>query len=240
MRHDRLLWILLLGLLVALVVLVARHEEGTVAGLGLDQFARLVTLGSIAVVIGLAALALLRRQRLAESLQAAALWLVIALLLAVAYTYREPLRQAGKRVLGQLIPGYAVSVADGRHLTVEVARGVDGQFSVRAEVNGARLSMLVDTGASAVVLSNEAARAAGLPVAGLTYDVLVETANGRTRAASVLIERMAVGGIVEHRVPALVAAPGALGGSLLGMSFLSRLDSFVFRGDRLILRGPAR
>ena len=239
MRRDRLLWILLLVLFAALVVLVARHEEGEVAGLGLDQFARLVTLGSIGIVVGLSLLALLRGSRLAEQLQAAALWLVIALLLAVVYTYRVPLQQAGQRVLGELIPGYAVNVADARHVTVAVTRGADGQFTVRGAVNGAGLTLLVDTGASSVVLTHEAARAAGLSVSALTYDIVVETANGRARAASVLLDSIAVGGIVERRVPGLVAAPGALGGSLLGMSFLSRLDSFVFRGDQLILRGPA-
>ena len=70
--------------------------------------------------------------------------------------------------------------------------------------------MVLDTGASAVVLTQEAAKAAGLPLEVLTYTVNVDTANGRTRAAAVTLDRLAVGGIVERSVPALIAQPGQL------------------------------
>ena len=62
----------------------------------------------------------------------------------------------------------------------------------------------------------------------------VDTANGRTRAAPVTLDRLAVGGIVERAVPALIAQPGQLKTSLLGMSFLNRLESWEVRGDRLV------
>jgi len=71
----------------------------------------------------------------------------------------------------------------------------------------------------------------------LAYTVAVETANGRTRAAPVTLDRVAVGSIIERSVPALVAQPGQLKVSLLGMSFLNRLESWEVRGDRLLLRG---
>ena len=51
------------------------------------------------------------------------------------------------------------------------------------------------------------------------------------------LDRLAVGGIVERSVPALIAPPGQLRVSLLGMSFLKRLDSWEVRGDRMLLRG---
>jgi aspartyl protease family protein len=97
--------------------------------------------------------------------------------------------------------------------------------------------MALDTGASAVVLTQDAAKAAGLPLEVLSYTVPVDTANGRTRAASVTLDRVAVGDIVERGVPALVAQPGQLRTSLLGMSFLNRLESWEVRGDRLVMRG---
>jgi aspartyl protease family protein len=87
-----------------------------------------------------------------------------------------------------------------------------------------------------VVLTQEAAKAAGLPLDFLTYSVSVETANGRARAAPVTLDRIAVGGIVERNIPALIAQPGQLRTSLLGMSFLNRLASSEVRGDRLVLR----
>ncbi|MEX2036258.1 MAG: TIGR02281 family clan AA aspartic protease, partial [Xanthobacteraceae bacterium] len=64
-----------------------------------------------------------------------------------------------------------------------------------------------------------------------------DTANGRTRAAPVTLDRLAVGDIVERAVPALIAQPGQLRTSLLGMSFLNRLESWEVRGDRLMMRG---
>ena len=87
------------------------------------------------------------------------------------------------------------------------------------------------------MLTQEAAKAAGLPLEVLDYTVNVDTANGRTRAAPVTLDRLAVGGLVERSVPALVAQPGQLKTSLLGMSFLNRLESWEVRGDRLVLRG---
>ena len=87
---------------------------------------------------------------------------------------------------------------------------------VTTQVNGARLSMILDTGASSVVLTHEAAKAAGLPLEVLSYSVNVDTANGRTRAAPVTLQTIAVGGIVERDVSALIAQPGQLRQSLLG------------------------
>jgi aspartyl protease family protein len=186
------------------------------------------------VLAGWAALlALLLRQRFAQALRAVLFWLGIALLLALGYTYRFELRDVGDRVLAEFLPGYAA----GRGRNVEIARGRGGSFAVTTRVNGARVAMVLDTGASAVVLTHDAAKAAGLPLEVLAYSVQVDTANGRTRAAPVTLDRIAVGGIVERAVPALIAQPGQLRVSLLGMSFLNRLERWEVRGDRLSLRG---
>ncbi len=77
-----------------------------------------------------------------------------------------------------------------------------------------------------------------LPLEMIKYTVNVETANGRTRAAAVTLDKLSVGGIVERAVPALpIAQPGQLKTSLLGMSFLNRLQGWEVRGDKLVLRG---
>src|SRR5260370_7233172 len=81
--------------------------------------------------------------------------------------------------------------------------------------------MVLDTGASAVVLPQDAAKAAGLPLEVLNYSVNVDTANGRARAAPVTLDRLSIGGIIERSVPALIAQPGQLPTSLLGMTFLN-------------------
>src|SRR5207302_7704909 len=101
------------------------------------------------------------------------------------------------------------------------ARGGGGSFAVGTQVNGARIPMVLDTGASAVVLTQEAAKAAGLPLEVLNYSVSVDTANGRARAAPVTLDRVSIGGISERSVPALIAQTGQLRSNLLGMSFLN-------------------
>lgn len=97
--------------------------------------------------------------------------------------------------------------------------------------------MVVDTGASSVVLTPDDAKVAGLPLALLNYTVSIETANGRARAAPVTLDRIALGELEERSVEALVVQPGQLRTSLLGMSFLNRLQSWQVSGDRLMMRG---
>ncbi|MCC6777463.1 MAG: TIGR02281 family clan AA aspartic protease [Hyphomicrobiales bacterium] len=173
------------------------------------------------------------RQRFSHVLESILIWLAIVTLLALGYTYRFDLRDVGDRVLAELIPGRTAS--KGR--SVEIARSSGGGFAVGTQVNGARVPMVIDTGASSVVLTQEAAKAAGLPLEVLNYSVSVDTANGRTRAAPVTLDRVSVGGITERAVSALVAQPGQLRTSLLGMSFLNRLESWEVRGDKLSMRG---
>jgi aspartyl protease family protein len=228
--RRRALWSLMVGLAVVLVLLIVRHDAGTIAGLD-EDFGSLAYKIVLLVVAGSLVLALFRH-RFSEAVTAALLWVVIALALVVGYTYRADLRETSERVLAEFIPGRPVS--HGR--TVEIARGHAGEFQVATHVNGRPVPMVLDTGASAVVLTQDAAREAGLPLEMLAYTVNIETANGRARAAAVTLDRLAVGTIVEHAVPALIAQPGQLKTSLLGMSFLNRLESYSVTSDKLILR----
>jgi aspartyl protease family protein len=228
----RLLLILLAALAAALLVAVARLDNAGWTNLvRLDVSPDAVRILALAVA-ALIALAMLRG-RFSRLLASAVIWAVIALVLVVGYAYRFELRDVADRVLIEFIPGQAAT--KGR--TVQIARAGGGGFSVAAQINGARVSMVLDTGASAVVLTPEAAKAAGLPLEVLGYSINVETANGRARAAPVTLDRISVGGITERSVPALIAQPGQLRVSLLGMSFLNRLESWEVRGDRLLLRG---
>jgi aspartyl protease family protein len=228
----RILWLLLAILAALLVALMLETDDGSFAGLSRLDFASLLIKAVVLLFIGTLALTFFRG-RVSQAFEAAAVWLVIALLLAVGYTYRFELRAVADRVLSELVPGRAAT----RGRSVEIARGNGGNFSVVAQINGARVSFVLDTGASSVVLTQEAAKAAGLPLEVLSYSVSIDTANGRTRAAPVTLDQLAVGGIVERAVPALIAQPGQLRTSLLGMSFLNRLESWEVRGDRLVMRG---
>ena len=228
-----LLWFLLAIGLVALLFIYLERNEITVAGLSsLDLSSLTVQL----VIVGILAVTVLAlfRERFSQALKSVLIWIAIALVLAVGYTYRFELREVADRVMAEFVPGHAATIRGGR--TVEISRGQGGSFRVNTLVNGSHLPMIFDTGASSVVLTQEAAKAAGLPLEVLNYSVNVETANGRTRAAPVTLKAIAVGGIVERDVSALIAQPGQLRTSLLGMSFLNRLAGWEVRGDRLVLR----
>jgi aspartyl protease family protein len=230
--RQRLLWLLLTGLLIAVLVLIARHGEGTVGPLSSEDFGSLAY--KIALLAFLAAGAVIMfRGRFTQALTAALLWVAAGLVLLIGYTYRFELRDVADRVLAELVPGHVIS--HGR--SVEIARTSAGDFAISAQINGARIAMVLDTGASSVVLSRDDAKAAGLPLEVLNYTVSIDTANGRTHAAPVTLDRLAIGGLVERSVEALVAQPGQLRTSLLGMSFLNRLQSWEVSGDRLLLRG---
>jgi aspartyl protease family protein len=120
---------------------------------------------------------------------------------------------------------------------MQIPRGSNGEFAVQASINGVAAAMVVDTGATSVVLTYETAKAIGLPLELLEYDVDVQTAGGHTKAARLWLDRMAVGSLVERSVPALVVPRGQMTTNLLGMSFLDRLESFEVRADQLRLRG---
>jgi len=229
--RQRLLWLVLVGLAIVAAILIVRHE-GTVGPLSTDEFGSLAYKVGLLVFVG-AGVLIMFRGRFLQALAAALLWGVLGLVLVVGYAYRYELRDVADRVMAELLPGHVIS--HGR--TVEVARTANGDFDVTAQINGARIAMVLDTGASSVVLTREDAKAAGLPLEVLAYTTTIETANGRTRAAPVTLDRVAIGGLVEHAIPALVAQPGQLKTSLLGMSFLNRLQSWEVRGDRLLLHG---
>jgi aspartyl protease family protein len=120
---------------------------------------------------------------------------------------------------------------------VQIARGQTGEFALHAKINGVSAPMVIDTGATSVVLTYETAKAAGLPLELLEYDVDVETAGGHTKAARLTLDRLAIGKLVERSVPALVVPHGQMKTNLLGMSFLDRMESWEVHPDRLMLHG---
>jgi aspartyl protease family protein len=120
---------------------------------------------------------------------------------------------------------------------VQIRRGQGGEFALQAKINGVTTPMVIDTGATSVVLTYETAKAAGLPLELLDYDVDLETAGGHTKAARLTLDRLAIGKLVERSVPALVVPHGKMKTNLLGMSFLDRLESWEVHADNLMLRG---
>ncbi|WP_338699472.1 MULTISPECIES: TIGR02281 family clan AA aspartic protease [unclassified Bradyrhizobium] len=168
--------------------------------------------------------------------------LVILLLMTTAgavVTYGDPdqiarARENLNQILGR---STATASAPASAPAVQIARGQGGEFAFRAKINGVSAPMVIDTGATSVVLTWETAKAIGLPTDMLEYNVDLETAGGHTKAARLTLDRLAVGKLVEKSVPALVVQRGQMKTNLLGMSFLDRLESWGVRSDTLSLTG---
>jgi len=125
----------------------------------------------------------------------------------------------------------------GRRDEVRIPAARDHQYYVTAAVNKSPAPFLVDTGASFVALRESDARRAGLRPYRADFDQPVRTANGVTNAARVTLRAIEINGIKVENVEAFILADDQLGVNLLGMSFLSRLESVESRAGELVLRG---
>ena len=230
-------WLALFILALAAMLLVS-NESGMIAGLDSDVFGYVALLLALAVFVGGGLLGSYRG-RIGSMTRDAVTWLALGLGLVTIYAYKDELMPIAARVVGELLPGSAMTVeqSSGGLTEVKIRKRLDGHFTATTKVNGKSISMIVDTGASTIVLTPEDAKKAGIDVSGLSYRVPVITANGRTVAARIRLNEVAIGPLDRKDVDALVAQPGALTQSLLGMSFLSRLRSYEFSGDFLRLRG---
>jgi aspartyl protease family protein len=230
-------WIAIFVLALAAMLLVS-NDSGTIANLDSNTFGY-VALG-VALLVFIGGGVLMRyRGRAGVMFRDAITWVALGLALVTLYSYRDVLLPMTGRLAGELLPGSVMVVEDnpGGPVEVKIRERLDGHFTAKAEINGAPISMIVDTGASTIVLRPEDAKKAGIDVRKLSYSVPVMTANGRTVAARVRLDAVAIGPLARQDVEALVAEPKALAESLLGMSFLGRLRSYEFSGDFLRLRG---
>lgn len=158
-------------------------------------------------------------------------WLGLALLCIILYSYQYEIAQIYNRVLGNLAPSLVQTNQDG---SVVIHSSQNGHFQAQALVNGARVNFLIDTGASSVVLTPKAAQAAGVDLSGLNYNILVETANGASFTAPIILDNVKIGDIEVRNVKASVSRDN-LDISLLGMTFLTRLKGYEVEQGQLTM-----
>ena len=109
-----------------------------------------------------------------------ALWVAIAAVLVLGYSYRTELSGMLTRVETEFLPGSAVATAPHEMTLTE---SDDGNYYVYGEVNGTQVKFLIDTGASDIVLSPEDARRIGIDMTSLDFGHKFETANGVVEGA---------------------------------------------------------
>lgn len=111
----------------------------------------------------------------------------------------------------------------------------DGHYWADAKIDGRRIRMMVDTGASMIALTRDDAQRIGLNLKDLDFKWEVGTAGGKTFGAYVKLDEVEIGNVTIEDVDALVIQ-AELQNSLLGMSFLNELSSFEFRKNAMIIR----
>ena len=219
-------------LAVACGALLLTQHESILFGLNHQQFASAAIGVSLLLWLVLSGWRTARPSDIARVVSTATIWVIAFIALTGVYAYRFEASAIVGRIAGELFPS---EPQVGRGGEVIVNRRLSGEFAIAGRVNAARVTFLFDTGASAVVLTAEDAKRAGVETSRLVFDVPVATANGGALAAEVRLDQVAVGPIVMRNVPALVARRGALDESLLGMSFLERLKSYTVERDRLVM-----
>ena len=173
-------WLALFILAFAAILLVA-DESGMIAGLDAATFGYVALFLALLVFIGGGMLGSYRG-RAGTMVRDAVTWLALGLGLIAIYAYKDELMPIAARVVGELLPGSAMTVeqSSGGVTEVRIRKRLDGHFTANVGVNGKEISMIVDTGASSIVLRPQDARKAGIDVKRLTYRVPVLTANGRS------------------------------------------------------------
>jgi aspartyl protease family protein len=221
-----------LGLLGALALLIAALVHAFPEAVRTPQdLASVAYSGGIVVLIA-AGLFRSRRGLGARHLRYAAIWALIIAGLALGFAYRAELAGVPRRLALAFSDGAPVVTAE--HELV-VPQDAGGGFLVIGKVNGQRVRFLVDTGASDTVLSPDDAKRLGVDLDGLKFTAAAETANGEAYGAPYEAARLEVGPIAFDKVPMIVnRAP--MSNSLLGLSFLDRLESFQVKDRKLILR----
>lgn len=223
-----LVWALIVGGGIVLVMLLGSQFGGALDDE--QNLMRFIYLVALIAFLGGGVFVRLRYDT-SRTLGQLAIWVCIFAGLVLVYSFRNEFGALGERFRGELMP------LDGR---VESAHSVsfplaeDGHYRVRATVDGVALNFTVDTGATNVVLSPQAAERLGYDLSKLSFTQVAQSANGLVRGAPVEIAEFALGPIVVRNLPATVNH-AEMSDSLLGMEFLRRLRSWRVEGERLTL-----
>lgn len=229
MRHSPWFWFaLFMGGTILLVLFLENRFPGTLSDPD-NRLALVTKIGWIALIGS--SLIVGWRTRPTSALRNAAIWAVIFLVLIGFFAFRQDAAMIGQRIMAELTPTQGNVGEDG---TISFTAGPDGHFRIQAVVNANRVTFLVDTGATDVVLAPDDARRIGLDPATLSFTQFAQTANGTVRGAPVTLQSLIVGPIDIMDMPATVNGAD-MSDSLLGMAFLNRLGGWRVQNGVLTL-----
>ena len=159
---------------------------------------------------------------------------VLALAVASSLTVLWWMEQSGLRGEAQAAEIPAIHAA-ATGVPGQVLKAADGHYWAEARIDDHAVRVMVDTGASVVVLTPADAARLGFDLKASDFSAKVVTASGPVRAAPVQLQAVSVAGARVEQVEALVVEQG-LPHSLLGMSYLGRLSAFTATPAALTLR----
>jgi aspartyl protease family protein len=230
-RKRKIIWLILV---IGIVIAISQLSDMFPNALSSDRDkARLIWLATI-LILGSGAVVFAKNIRVAEVVRNIALWVGVILVLILGYMYRDDLQEVGYRFRSELVPQYPVQLSA---RTATISADESGAFRIIGKVDGTRVTFLVDTGASDVVLSPADARRIGIDNSTLHYSRDFETAHGIGHGAQTLVHTLSVGPVSFHDVPISINQ-SPMSFSLLGMAFLKRLGSFEIHDRQLILHWP--
>lgn len=167
------------------------------------------------------------RLPIAKVAKMALAWVAIFAAAFVLFSFRSEFASLGQRLRAEAT---GTPIVQGEEVRIPLAD--DGHFWAHGSVNGKRVSFLVDSGASVTTLSSEAATAADVADAG--PDAIVSTANGRVVMSRGRAGSIEIGSIERTDFPVFINDRDQT--NVLGMNFLSSLESWRVEGNDLVLR----
>ena len=164
------------------------------------------------------------RDRLGQKLQHLTVWALLFVGVIAGYALWDDIRRV-------TMMSHSVREATGE---ITVPRALDGHYYLTLQITDEPVRFVIDTGATDMVLPLADARRTGVAVNERDFYGEARTANGIVRVAPVVLERVAIGPIVDTRLRATVNE-GDMDTSLLGMRYLERFERIEIRGDQMVL-----
>ena len=177
------------------------------------------------VMVGSSVAAL--RIPMGKALRMALAWIAIFGLGFLIFAFRGEFSGLGTRLRAEAT---GAAIADGKELRIPIAD--DGHFYVDAAVNGHPVRFMVDSGASTTTIAIAEARKAGMEIG--TRKAVVNTANGPTQVIQSYAGSLEIGSIARTDFPVDISQQEDM--NLLGMNFLSTLQSWRVEGTYLVLQ----
>lgn len=171
-----------------------------------------------------------RRIPLGQAAKMALAWAAIFIVAALIVGQRDQFARIWNDAFG------GAQQVQGSAMRIQMAD--DGHFWADAQVNGNAVRFMIDSGATTTAMSRSAATAAGITINESGFPISIETANGTVEARRARIDSMTLGSIRAEDLAVVVASEFG-DTSVLGMNFLSQLESWRVEGRFLILQ-PAQ